>query len=73
MSKERITVPALPHMPRGLLWQVAETAERALHAVDHIFGLHALDQTADALQVAVAAAGEGYVADHISVNVKMDL
>ncbi len=37
---------------------IAETAERALHAVDHIFGLHALDQTADALQVAVAAAND---------------
>ena len=79
MSKERITVPALPHMPRGLLGKLITTGgilETTLDPLDLGFdpvnGL-TVNQTGYGFEVAVAAAGEGYVADHISVNVKMDL
>lgn len=39
---------------------------------DPVNGL-TVNQTGYGFEVAVAATGEGYVADHISVNVKMDL
>lgn len=64
-------------MPHGLLWQVDHTGgilETTLDPLDLGFdpvnGL-TVNQTGYGFEVAVAAAGEGYVADHISVNVKI--